>query len=149
MSDAMDELAGLAAGSPLYELRRQRPDVVKYMQASDDAILRPKDSAGFPHAERAQVAERIATVIGDQRLAAHYRSMTGVKPATLDPKLKAAVTHAERLTRDPDAAQPEHLTALADAGLSPQAIVALSQVIAYVNYQARVLAGLRTLGATP
>ncbi len=37
--------------------------------------------------------------------------------------------------------------ALSDAGLSPQGIAALSQVVAYVSYQLRLIATLRALGA--
>ena len=33
-----------------------------------------------------------------------------------------------------------------DAGLSPRDIVALTQIVAFVSYQARVAAGLRALG---
>ena len=41
MSDVMDTLAGLPPGSPLAELRRQRPDVVRHLQGSDDVIFLP------------------------------------------------------------------------------------------------------------
>ena len=37
------------------------------------------------------------------------------------------------------------LDRLLAAGLSPHAVVSLSQLIAYVNFQSRVLAGLRML----
>lgn len=159
-SDVMDQLLGIAPGSAIFELRRQRPDVVRHMQASDDAILRPSNPAGLTHAERAAVALRIAHAIGDHRLAGHYRGDLARLDSTdrlsaaaqheigkvADVRLKAIFTHADRLTADPDTARPEHLAALAAAGLSERAIVGLSQVIAYVNYQARVLAGLRMLG---
>jgi hypothetical protein len=47
MSDAIDSLAGLKPGSPLFELRRQRPDVVKHMQGSDDALSRRRMMAAW------------------------------------------------------------------------------------------------------
>ncbi len=156
--DTMNALAGIAPGSALADLRAQRPDIVSHMQASENAILRPAIDAGLTAAERAAVALRIATLLRDARLAAHYRValakldaadrladvIDGRTPA--DPRLATVLAHADRLTRDPDAAAPEHLAALATAGLSKRAIIALSQVIAYVNYQARALAGLRMLG---
>ena len=40
------------------------------------------------------------------------------------------------------------IDALLAAGLSPHAVVSLSQLIAYVNFQSRVLAGLRMLKGT-
>ena len=40
--DVMDTLAGLAEASPLSALRRQRPDLVKHLQGSDDAIFAPR-----------------------------------------------------------------------------------------------------------
>lgn len=157
-SDVMDHLLGAAPNSPLAELRRQRSDVVGHMQASDSAILRPMNDAGLSHAERAAVALRIATSIKDPRLADYYRSAAtrldasgrivaaAEGKADGDARFRVILEHADRLTADPDAARPEHLAQLADAGLSNRAIVGLSQVIAYVNYQARVFAGLRMLG---
>ena len=45
--DVMDTLANLPPDSPTAELRRQRPDVVRYLQASDEAIFAPKDDGGL------------------------------------------------------------------------------------------------------
>ena len=44
--DVMDTLAGIS-GSALAELRRQRPDVVKHLQGSDNVIFTPQDDGGF------------------------------------------------------------------------------------------------------
>jgi CMD domain protein len=156
----MDQLLGIAPGTALHELRQQRAVVVRHMQASDDAILRPANQAGFTHAERAAVALRIANKIGDANLASHYRNaLEQIEPGSkltaivqdagtskADARFATILAHADRLTVDPDAARPEHLAALSAAGLSDRAILGLSQVVAYVNYQARVLAGLRMLG---
>ena len=60
-------------------------------------------------------------------------------------RLAAVLEHAERVATAPGSATPEHLRALEAAGLSAQAIVALSQLIAFVAYQIRVVAGLRLL----
>ena len=49
------------------------------------------------------------------------------------------------MTADPDSARREHIDGLLAAGLSPRAVLALSQLIAYVNFQSRVLAGLNML----
>ena len=79
--DVMDTLAGLSPARALAELRRQRPDVVKHLQGSDDAIFAPADDGGLTRAERAAAALRIATLLRDDALEAHYRA----RLAALDP----------------------------------------------------------------
>ena len=46
---------------------------------------------------------------------------------------------------DPAAPSASDIDNLLAAGLSSHAVVSLSQLIAYVNFQSRVLAGLRML----
>ena len=142
--DVIDTLAGIS-GTALAELRRQRPDVVKHLQGSDDAIFAPQDDGGFTRAERAAAALRIATLLRDGVLEAHYRRRLGdAKP--LDGARGAAVLrHVERITTDPDAASKADIDALLAAGLTPHGVLSLSQLIAFVNFQSRVLAGLRML----
>lgn len=159
-SDVMDQLAGLAPASPLALLRRQRPDVVAHLQGSDEAIFAPRDDGGLSAAERAAAAVRIAVLLRDARLQAHYRSrlerldrggklaasVTGTVAGGADARWRTILAHVERVTADPDSARREHIDGLLAAGLSPRAVLALSQLIAYVSFQARVLAGLRVLG---
>ena len=154
--DVMDQLAGLAPDSPLALLRRQRPDVVRHLQGSDDAIFAPHDDGGLSAAERAAAALQVAVLLRDARLQAHYRA----RLETLDPgrrlaagaadaRWRAVLAHVERVTLDPDSARRDHIDSLLAAGLSPRAVLALSQLIAYVNFQARVLAGLSMLRGNP
>ena len=56
--DVMDTLAGLPDGSAIAELRRQRPDVVRHLQGSDDAIFAPAHHGGFTRPEREAAASR-------------------------------------------------------------------------------------------
>jgi CMD domain protein len=157
-ADILDQLAGLSPDSPLAALRRQRPDIVAHTQGSDDAIFRPKDDAGLIPAERAAAALRVALGLRDEILIAHYRErLHALDPdetlaesvaAEREPKDKrwaTVIAHVDRLTKDPESAQPSDLQALGAAGLSSHAIVSLSQLVAYVNFQSRVLAGLRML----
>src|SRR5260221_3568691 len=51
--DVIDAVLGIAAGSPLAELRRHRPDFVRYTQGSHDVLLEPADPAGVSLLERA------------------------------------------------------------------------------------------------
>ncbi|WP_109049207.1 peroxidase-related enzyme [Azospirillum sp. TSA6c] len=145
--DLIDRLAGLSDASPLLALRARRAEIRSRTQAAHDALLAPRRPGLFSAAERAAVAERIAALAGNDALAAHYRGLAAGADAR-----PALVAHAERVTRSPRESRPEHLGALEAAGLDAHGIVALSQLIALVNYQVRLLAGLRALaggGAEP
>ena len=63
-----------------------------------------------------------------------------------DAALGAAIKHADLLTTQPAAARKSDLEALKAAGYTPAGIVSLSQTIAFVSYQLRLIAGLRALG---
>jgi uncharacterized protein YciW len=145
--DVMDRLAGIA-GTPLAELRRQRPDVVRHLQGSDEAIFAPQDDGGFTRAEREAAALRIATLLRDGVLEEHYRrrlvALGETHPLT-GQRAIAVMEHVDRVTTNPDSATKRDIDGLIAAGLSPHAVVSLSQLIAYVNFQSRVLAGLRML----
>ena len=158
MTDVMDTLAELAADSPLAALRRERPDVVRHLQGSDDAMFAPADDGGFTRAERAAAALRIATLLRDGALEAHYSARlaaldpSGALAGTVQGKAEitevrwdAMLAHVDLVTRGPGRAERQDIDNLLAAGLSSHAIVSLSQLIAYVNFQSRVLAGLRAL----
>lgn len=158
MTDVMDDLAGLLPDSALAKLRRERPDVVKHLQGSDDAIFHPADDGGLTRAERAAAALRIGELLRDETLVAHYRA----RLAALDPsgalaktvgggsritegRWDAIIAHVDLVTRGPASATRDDIETLTSVGLSSHAIVSLSQLVAYVNFQSRVLAGLRAL----
>ena len=66
----------------------------------------------------------------------------------LGPRLKAAFEHTHMLVFHPrDAAAPA-LQALLDAGWSTTDIVTISQLVSFLAYQIRVVAGLTTLAST-
>jgi CMD domain protein len=67
--------------------------------------------------------------------------------AALGPRLAAALRHAHLVVLHPRDASPAALQALLDAGWTTPAIVTLSQIIAFVSFQARVVAGLAALNA--
>jgi len=158
MNDVMDSLADLPRGSPLAELRRQRPDVVKHLQGSDDVIFSPADDGGLARAERAAAALRVATLLRDAVLSEHYRDRLakldadGTLAKTVEGGARitevrwdAILAHVDLVTRGPGSAERKDIDNLLAVGLSSHAIVSLSQLIAYVNFQSRVLAGLRML----
>ncbi|MDR6689464.1 CMD domain protein [Microbacterium sp. 1154] len=64
-------------------------------------------------------------------------------------RLSAALAHAHLLVVRPREARPEALRHLVDAGWSPDAIVSLSQLVAFLTFQLRLAWGLRVLAAAP
>ena len=67
----------------------------------------------------------------------------------LGPRLAAAFEHAHMLVFHPRDSAPSYLQALIDAGWSTTGIVVISQLVAFLSYQIRVVAGLRVLNARP
>ena len=66
----------------------------------------------------------------------------------LGAKLAAALEHTHLLVFRPRDASPAAMQALLDVGWSTNAIVTLSQLVAFLSFQVRSVAGLRTLGAS-
>ena len=77
-----------------------------------------------------------------------YRVGASIRPA-LGPRLTAAFEHVHMLVFHPRDAAPSALQALLDAGWSTTGIVTLSQIVAFLSFQIRVVAGLRVLAAHP
>jgi CMD domain protein len=66
---------------------------------------------------------------------------------TLGARLSAALEHAHLLIFHPRDASPAALQRLLDAGWSTTDIVTLSQLVAFLSFQIRVVVGLRALAA--
>ncbi len=66
----------------------------------------------------------------------------------LGPRLAAAFEHAHMLVLHPRDASAESLQRLLDAGWSTAEIVTLSQLVSFLAYQIRAIAGLRVLAAS-
>lgn len=149
--DVIDSAAGLAIGGRLHQARRFRAGVVSATQASHDALLR-EPVPGLPTAWRLRVAVHVCEACGAPELAAHYRSLLSAEadPATGwqdDPALVAALRFAAVLTTHPRAGDQQAIQTLKAAGLSDAAIVALAQLIAFLSFQTRVVAGLKAMAA--
>lgn len=158
-ADIMDQLAGIAPGSALDMLRRQRPEVARYSQGSYDALFESGDQGGLSRAERELVALRIAVLTGNHTLAEHHRARlraleaddaiiaADCDPNTLGlaPRAAAILRHTDLVSAAPHAASQAAIRALQASGLTTSEIVTLAQLIAFVHYQVRVLAGLRLL----
>ncbi len=149
-NDLLAELAEIAPGSTLAQARATRQAATDAIQASYLALFAPANAGDFPVAQRLQIAQRISEWHADQQLSAHYGALLqqqGV--AEHSPRLQAALDHAERLAFKPASADAQHLQALQQAGWSLDAIVTLSQLIAFISFQSRLLTGYRLLGGKP
>ncbi|MBW8728386.1 MAG: CMD domain protein, partial [Inquilinus limosus] len=67
--------------------------------------------------------------------------------SVLSPRLAAALAHTHLLVFRPRDSSAAALQALLDAGWSTTDIVTLSQLVAFLSFQIRVVAGLRALAA--
>jgi uncharacterized protein YciW len=141
--DLLETIIGVAPGSSLSQLRALRPEIVRPTQGSHDVLLSPADAGGLPLGERALVAARVAELSGHPGLAAHYRSLLAERDQPPQTQRRGTILrHVERVTVAPGTALPEHIQALRDVGLDPRAIVALTQIVAFVSYQVRAAVGL-------
>jgi uncharacterized peroxidase-related enzyme len=147
-ADVIDTAAGLAPSSALQAARRFRSTVVEATQASHEALLyEPVPSLST--ADRLRVAVHCCEAAVAHQLAAHYRALLVQQPAgdASTPALPAMLTWAGLLTTDPRRGDREALQALQAAGLADAAIVALAQLVAFLSYQTRVVAGLVAMEA--
>jgi uncharacterized peroxidase-related enzyme len=139
----IDTAAGLAPSSALQTARRFRSTVVEATQASHEALLY-EPVPGLSTADRLRVAVHCCEAAEAHQMAAHYRALLVQQPAgdASTPALPAMLTWAGLLTTDPRRGDREALQALQAAGLADVAIVALAQLVAFLSYQTRVVAGL-------
>jgi CMD domain protein len=159
--DVIDQMVGLAPGSPLHTLRHQRDKVAVATQGSYDAMF---DAAveGLSVTERLLVALHACSLSQAGELATHYRyRLTAIKadPALLaiaessgaatvaDPRLRAMLAFTHTLITNPIEGDKPALMKLVEAGLTTPATVALAQLIAFVSYQLRLVAGLKAMQA--
>jgi uncharacterized protein YciW len=157
-SDLIATLSG--AGPALAGLLAERAEIMRLSQASHDAVLLPRAPGGLGHAERAALAARMVRHNREPELETHDRRLLlragetpvlaavaeAVDDIAMDGRLRAIVRHVDLVTLAPKDASKADIAALAAAGLSEPDIVRLAELIAFVNYQARVIAGLRLLG---
>lgn len=153
-ADVVDRAAGLVPGSPLHALRHARAKVAAATQGNHDALFDPALAGGLTLAERLLVALHACRLTPAPELAAHYgqrlRAAGGDAAwieAPPDPRLRAMLAFARTLTERPVEGDRAALQMLPAAGLSTPAVVVLAQLVAFVSYQTRLVAGLRAMRA--
>ncbi|RDI23367.1 alkylhydroperoxidase domain protein [Pseudacidovorax intermedius] len=159
--DLIDALVPLADGAPLHAVRHQRDKVVAATQGSHARLFDPA-LPGLSLAERLLAAHEIARRAGVTVLADHYRTqllalgtptaaqqaaLDGEPVPTEDARLAEILRFTIALADKPVEGDQAALLRLPAAGIDTPAVVALAQLIAYVAYQLRVLAGLQALAA--
>ncbi len=160
-ADIIDQLAGIEPGSALADLRSQRPEVQQFTQGSYLALLEPDEVMGVPREEREAIGLRVATLEQSQAVAGFHLGRLrelGVDDDTisaierfpdgggLPERLTAILTHVDLLTTSSRDGSPEAIAALKEEGLTARDIVTVSQLIAFLSFEVRVLAALRALG---
>lgn len=157
MSDVIDQAAGLTPDEALYQTRRLRPEFVEGAEACRVSVLTPEDDQGLSADLRIALAQRMAVLNGDAPLQRDYQSqLAALNPSEAllalaagekvsEEPLATIARHADRVTQQPIEATEQHIRLLEQAGLSNSQIVALSELIAFVNFQTRVAAGLRLM----
>ena len=146
--------AGISAESPLAGVLSGRSDILELTEKSHDAAIRPRQPGGLAHSERAALACRIARLNNEAALAQHYENLMGGGVQAIadtgfdgggDPRLKVILRHTDLVAVNPKEAVSGDIAALKSAGIGEADIVRLSQLIAFVSYQVRVVAGLRLM----
>jgi uncharacterized protein YciW len=150
--------AGIAPDGAVAEALAGRADILDLTTATHEAILRPREPGGISHGERAALACRIALLHGEQNLADYYRgllpgergeALAGLADPSFDggddARRKALLAHVDKVSRMPREASGADIVALREAGWEDADIVRLSEIIAFLSYQLRVVAGLRLL----
>lgn len=161
-ADLITRISGAGARPALAAVLAGRAELMAATEGNLRAILSPRDPGGLPRQERLAFAARMAAMNGEAALAAHYRAELDADPAATDalrrladpddaapatPRLAAMRRHVDLVTRTPRMATREDIAALRAAGIAEADIVRLAQLIAFLSYQVRVLAGLRVIGA--
>ncbi|MBH0619601.1 CMD domain protein, partial [Salmonella enterica] len=80
-------------------------------------------------------------------VAGSVHRVADARRAVLGSRVAAALEHAHMLVLHPRDAEPAALQRLLDAGFSTTEVVTLSQLVAFLSFQIRVVAGLAALDA--
>ncbi|GGK51468.1 CMD domain-containing protein [Nocardia camponoti] len=151
MTDVIDAVLGAETAAKVATLRETRQVVKQHTQGTYDALFDGPAGQAFGPERLAAIAAHVATLAEAKKLAEHYAAKAGSAGTEADSngdvKLAAALRHAARLTLAPVESTRDHINVLTSAGLTETDIVTVTQLVGFVNYQIRVLAGLSLIGA--
>ena len=159
-NDVLNEVAGIEPGSYLYGLRAERPKIIEHTQATFLSIFDPIDDSEMSRIERDALALWVATLARAPEVAAFHRKRlisygeqsehfasigAAVDQLDLSAREQALFRHAELLTLRPETAEKSDVDTLLGVGVSPTAIVALAQLVAFLSFEIRTIATLHLL----
>ncbi|HXZ06555.1 MAG TPA: CMD domain protein [Paraburkholderia sp.] len=159
-TDIVDRIAGLTPGSATHTTRHRRDKVATATQRSYEALLDPA-LPDLSLRDRLLVAFYACRLSKAPALAAHYTerlAAAGVDRASIEqidegsidaqePRLRAMLTFTRALIERPIEGDRTALERLQAAGIPTPAVVALAQLIAFLSYQIRLVAGVAALQA--
>lgn len=137
----------LQLSAPAEEVLSARPDALHYLTESYRALYIEEQVLTQPvrHALATIAARRQGSVV----LAQHHGALAD--PALIgeelpqDLKLEAIIEHVDLITVSPGLVEPEDQYTLQLAGVTPEEIVLLSQIVAYTSTLVRVIDGYALL----
>ena len=149
--------AGISENDPTLEVLSHRSDLLELSEHAHNACLTPRDPGGITLEERAALASRMCVLNGESVLSEHYASMLPSGHALLNisgggdhigdnDRLHALIRHVDLVTNRPKDAESGDIENLKKVGVAEPDIVRLSELIAFVNYQIRVVHGIRLIG---
>lgn len=158
-ADCIDQAAGLAAAPDVRALRAQREKVMTGTQGAHDILLGPDALGTLEQPERLLVAAYATHLAQTPTLHADYHArLRALDPAlaelasqsdaperTSSVRLKAILGFTRTLVTDPVKGDVHALATLQAAGLDTADIVALAQLIAFLTYQLRIVAGVSAM----
>ncbi|MGB3290571.1 MAG: CMD domain protein [Burkholderiaceae bacterium] len=160
-TDAVDAIVGLTPSDPLHAVRHARHKVVHATQGSYDLFFDPA-SQGLPIQERLLVAWHASLLSRSDALARHYRdaldaytidaaTLSAIEGGQIDSlppsRLRAMLIFTRKLILKPIEGDKAALEQLRDAGMATADIVTLAQLVAFLSYQIRLVAGLAAMKA--
>lgn len=162
-NDLIASMLGAGPASATAALRAQREAIRAHTEGAYRELVTPAAPGGVSLVERAALAFRIALLEKSLPLATHYRSLLSALSTPQEMRIAEAGPAPEDAGRlavllrygDLVAVHPGRVTqadtdGLSAEGLSPQDIVAVTQLVAFVPFQVRLLAGLQAMeGAAP
>ncbi len=166
--DVIDRLAGIAPDGPVARLRAARPGLTGASQSNHETLLEVSRPIGLSPRERGLAGFRAVVHSGDVAARTWYRDrlvaiahpsgdrmshdrldhLVEAYPGGsgwLEPRDRAILRHTDLLTGYPAQATRSDIEALRDGGLDSREIVTLSQLVAFVAFQLRVVALFRAL----
>ena len=160
LHDVIDAAAAIRPDSALHALRRRRDKVTDATQGCYDELFGAPQDAGLRLTERLVVALDMCRAAGVQALATHYRDALAAAGAGADeqaiaaegtavprdPRLAEIMAFARAVGAEPHTTDRAALDRLQAVGLAPEDIVTLGQLVGFVSYQLRLVAGLAALG---